>query len=73
MTNKKILELANFFYSSDDSRKVPLRVAITTGRYSAFDLSREDFIELFKILNKSENLKTDLKGFLEVKKNEEDD
>jgi len=64
MDKNRINELADFFYSSDDSNIVPLRLAITTGQYSGFDLNKKDFITLMEILNKSKNLKEDLEYFL---------
>jgi hypothetical protein len=64
MTNKKIQELADFFYSSNKTTDVPLRIAIIMGSYSASDLNKIQFIELLKILNKSNNLKKDLEDFL---------
>jgi hypothetical protein len=65
MTLRRIRELADFFYSSDDSKDVPLRFACTTGRYTGFDLDRESFIALFAILNRSKDLKKDLAQFME--------
>jgi len=65
MTLKRINELADFFYSSDSVDDVPLRIACTTGQYAGFDLTHDDFIRLFVILNKSENLKEDLREFVE--------
>ena len=64
MANKRIQELADFFYSSNDSNDVPLRIAITTGQYSGSDLSKQDFIELMTILMHSEDIKTGLLLFL---------
>lgn len=66
MTLKRIRELADFFYSSNSSEDVPLRICCETGRYSGFDLNRDAFISLFSILTKSKNLKEDLKVFVEV-------
>jgi hypothetical protein len=63
MTKDKIQQLADFFYSSNDSNNVPLRLAITTGIYSGFDLQKDKFIKLFTILNNSKNLKKDLMNF----------
>jgi hypothetical protein len=65
MTNKRIQELAEFFYQSDNSNDVPLRLAITTGMYSGADLSKDRFIQLMIILKKSQNLKRDLLAFRE--------
>lgn len=67
MINKKrIIELADFFYSSDSSEDVPLRLCCETGRFTGFDLNRDEFISLFSILAKSKNLKEDLKVFVGV-------
>jgi len=66
MTKKRIKELADFFYSSDSSEDVPLRLCCETGRYTGFDLEREKFISLFSILARSKNLKEDLKVFVEA-------
>jgi hypothetical protein len=66
MSNKRIEELADFFYSSDSADDVPLRLCCETGRYTGFDLNREGFVSLFRILAKSENLKEDLKVFVEA-------
>lgn len=65
MTNKRIRELAEFFYQSNDSNDVPLRLAITTGMYSGADLNKNRFIQLMTILTKSQNLKMDLLVFRE--------
>lgn len=65
MTKKKIQQLANFFYSSNDANNVPLRLAIITGQYSGFDLSKEAFIELLTIINNSVDIKSDLTEFRE--------
>ena len=65
MNEKRICELADFFYSSDSSNDVPLRIASTTGQFSGFELCKESFIELMKILNKSKSLKEDLSRFRE--------
>lgn len=65
MTNKKINKIADFFYSSNDANDIPIRLSIITGQYSGFDLSKEAFIELFKILNNSVDIKNDLKDFRE--------
>ena len=66
MTKKRIRELADFFYSSDNSKDVPLRICCETGRYSGFSLNQDEFISLFSILAKSKNLKKDLEVFVEV-------
>jgi hypothetical protein len=65
MTLQRIKELADFFYSSNSSEDVPLRITCITGRFTGFDLDPEDFVDLFTILNKSKNLKKDLAKFVE--------
>ena len=71
MNKERMQELADFFYSSDDSKKVPLRIAVVTGRYTGADLTKENFLRLLSILNNSNNLKEDLTEFLEDIKDEE--
>jgi len=66
MTKKRIKELADFFYSSNSSEDIPLRICCETGRYTGFDLNRDEFISLFSILARSKNLKEDLRVFVEV-------
>jgi len=63
MTKKKIQQLTNFFYSSNDVNDIPIRLSITTGYYSGFNLSKQSFIELLTILNNSVDLKEDLENF----------
>lgn len=65
MTNKRIKELADFFYSSNSAEDVPVRIAIASGMYSGADLNKDRFIELMIILKKSKNLKSDLLAFRE--------
>jgi hypothetical protein len=65
MTIKRIRQLADFFYSSNSADDVPLRISCVTGQFTGFDLDRESFISLFKILVKSQNLKKDLAAFVE--------
>jgi len=65
MTHERIKQVADFFYSSDDASDVPLRPAIITGQFSGADLSKRRCIQLLKILSDSEDLKSDLKHFLE--------
>ncbi|MBU1122366.1 MAG: hypothetical protein KKF54_06710 [Candidatus Omnitrophica bacterium] len=65
MDKKRINEIAEFFYSSNNASDVPLRIMATTGMYSAFDFPKEGLIELLHILNKSKNLKDDLMKFRE--------
>ena len=64
MTRDRILELVNFFYSSDTSADVPCRIALTFGM-SGVDLSADDLIEFLTILSNSSNLKSDLRTFIE--------
>jgi hypothetical protein len=65
MTINRIRQLAEFFYSSNSAVDVPLRISCITGQFTGFDLDRESFISLFKILTKSQNLKEDLAAFVE--------
>jgi hypothetical protein len=64
MTNYKIKKLADFFYSSESSNDVPLRIMITTGQYSGFNITKDGFITLMSILNNSKNLHKDLIEFI---------
>jgi len=64
MTNDRIEVLAEFFYSSDSSRDVPLRLSINCGQVCGLDLEIDSFIELMKILATSVNIKKDLAQFL---------
>ena len=66
INKKRVIELADFFYSSNSSQDVPLRIACTTGQFTGFDLDREEFISLFSILAKSKDLKKDLEVFVEA-------
>jgi hypothetical protein len=66
MTKKRIQELADFFYSSNSSGDIPLRISCETGRYTGFSLNREEFISLFSILAESKDLKKDLEVFVEA-------
>lgn len=65
MTDQRIEQLADFFYSSNSSNDVPLRLTITMGQYNGFDLNKEAFIDLMYILNNSKDLKNDLMGYLD--------
>ena len=65
MTLKRIRQLADFFYSSNSSTDVPLRISCITGQYTGFDLDQEEFISLLVILTRSNDLKRDLSGFVE--------
>ena len=60
MDKQRINTLADFFYSSDYSNEIPIRLTAMTGSYTGFDLSKEAFIELLIILNESKDLKKDL-------------
>lgn len=64
MTKKRIKQLADYFYSSNDSNVIPLRLAAIRGMYAGFDLSKRAFIDLLTILNKSENLTNDLTEYI---------
>lgn len=63
MTKKKIQQLADFFYHSDNAEDVPVRLSVISGAYSGIDLSKQSFTELLTILNNSVDLATDLKDF----------
>ena len=65
MTLKRIRQLADFFYSSNSAADVPLRISCITGRYTGFDLDRDQFISLLGILTRSDDLKRDLSGLVE--------
>jgi hypothetical protein len=65
MDLERIKKLADFFYSSNSSNDVPLRLSCLTGRYTGIDLNKESFIAIFVILNRSTDLKKDLAAFLE--------
>ncbi len=71
MNKERVQKLADFFYSSDDSKIVPLRISITTGGYTGADLTKENFIKLLFILNNSDHLREDLTKFLEDLEDEE--
>jgi len=71
LTKKRIKELADFFYSSDSSEDVPVRVSLIRGMYSGFDLNKQSFIKFMGILASSKDLKSDLLKFLEEMKEEE--
>ena len=71
MTNKRIRELADFFYSSNSSNDVPLRISIVSGMYSGATLTKEKFIKLLSILSASNCLKKDLLKFREEVEDEE--
>lgn len=63
MTQKRIKEVSDFFYSSDDSDKVPIRIAATTGQFGGFDFPKDGLIRLLTIIDKSKNLRRDLLTF----------
>jgi len=71
MTKERIQKLADFFFSSNDVSDIPLRINISTGVYTGNSLNKKEFILLMNILNKSENLKDDLKEFREMVEDEE--
>lgn len=64
MTKKRIFELADFFYSSNNIEKVPLRLSIEMGM-AGRHLAYNDFIDLMFILNYSNKLQDDLEIFLD--------
>lgn len=72
MTKEKIQQLAEFFYSSNSSDDVPLRLSVVTGQFSGLDLDKQDFIKLFEILNNSGDLKKDLLRFREERENDKE-
>lgn len=63
MKNSRINFLADFFYSSNTSLEVPCRISLSFGM-GGIDLSKPELIEFLMILNKSENIKTDLDNFV---------
>lgn len=65
MTDERIQQVADFFYSSDDVSDVPLRLAISVGEFKGSDISKQGCIELLTILSTSQNLEKDLALFLE--------
>jgi len=73
MKKERVLELADFFYSSDDSNIIPLRIAIITGKYTGTDLTKENFMRLLSILSDSSNLKEDLLKFREGLEDEDEE
>jgi len=64
LSEERINELAEFFYSSSSADDVPLRIAVCAG-IAGWDLTRENFKKLMGILATSNNLKGDLSRFLE--------
>ncbi len=71
MTLKRIKELADFFYSSDSSKDVPLRLYCLCGQYDGFALTKQGFISLLSILVKSSDLKKDLTAFIKKERSDE--
>lgn len=65
MTKERIQELIDFFFSSNDSNEVPLRIGAITGQYSMFVPEPEALAVLLDILENSTDLKTDLLKFRE--------
>jgi len=64
MTKKRIKKLVNFFYSSNDSNDVPLRLCATMGM-GGFELTPKALEALLVILNDSKSFKKDLIKFIE--------
>jgi len=67
MTNKRIQELVKFFYGPRWRQRIPLKISCNTGEFSGFDISKDSFIVLMKILSKSNNLKSDLTKFRDIR------
>lgn len=65
MTKKRIDKLADFFYSSDNSKDIPIRIMASSGQFSGFDFPKDGLVKLLEILNNSQNLKDDLLKFRE--------
>jgi hypothetical protein len=63
MDNNHIKALGEYFYSSNTSKDVPLRLSVLTGM-SGFDMDREQFERLLSILENSIDLTRDLSNFL---------
>ena len=63
MTHKRIKEVADFFFSSNDSNKVPLRLSVSLGQFCGEDLNHEQCRCLLEILSFSKDLKRDLGAF----------
>ena len=64
MTKKRIEKLSNFFYNSNSTKYIPLRISCITGEWSGFNLSKHGFGELMFILSNSKNLKKELEDFV---------
>jgi hypothetical protein len=64
MDDIKIIEIANFLYSSDDAHEVPFRVCLTFGM-GGLDIDYEQFILLMKFLRDSELSTENCQKFLD--------
>lgn len=64
MNKKRIGELADFFYSANNSNEVPFRLIVSTGM-CGMDLTKNEFRDLLYLLENSENLYEDTKNFAE--------
>ena len=64
MNKKRIYELAAFFYSSNTTNEVPLRISIESGM-AGRSLTKQEFVDLMDLLENSENLKEHLDNFWE--------
>lgn len=64
MTDERIEQVTEFFYSSDDQAYVPLRLSIAIGQFRGYDLDPVDCRDLLTILSNSQHLKNDLEQFL---------
>ncbi len=65
MDDKRIQELADFFYGSDEVGDVPLRIMASTGAFGGFDFNKQGLVDLLCILRESSDLATDLSDFRE--------
>lgn len=64
MDNKRIVELADFFYSSDETGEVPFRLSLSFGMGGA-DITYDGFIRLMKYLSDGEINKQSANELLE--------
>lgn len=64
MDKNKIKKLSDFFYNSNSTKYVPLRLSISLGEFAGFDLNKHSFSELLDILSNSRRLKRDLELFI---------
>ena len=62
MTNKRIKELADYFYSSNSSSDVVFRLSLSFGM-GGCDMSYSQFVNLMEILSRSDNFIDDLNVF----------